>query len=436
MLRALISQLFSIIIALLIAIIIWSVATSDENPPAQYYPESLSVQTIDLPDGLVVSQESPTTVKVRLRAPQSSWDQLTTSSFRVLADLQGLSVGLHQVPVRLQVADPQVSVVSIEPSEIGVRLEQLKTRTLDIHSDILDTVPLGYDAKPPTVTPKQATVSGPAVLVEQVSEVVADVLLRGAKTPFGREVTLIARDAQGNQINGLTITPATVTVNVQIEQRVGYKDVSVKASLKGTVAAGYWVSNIAVNPTTVTIVGSADVLAKIPGYVETQPVDVTGATSDVTKKINLTLPDNVSVLNNDGVSVQVSITPILGGQTVPRKIIVQGLHRGATATVSPAQVDVILSGPLPALQSLSPDDVQVVIDASTLIGGTYQLRPRVPVVPDGLKVQSIVPDTVQVTVVEPTPTPSPTLTPTLGATPTLTTTIPISAARSTPTPGK
>jgi YbbR domain-containing protein len=226
-----------------------------------------------------------------------------------------------------------------------------------------------------------------------------------------------ARDVQGNLVSGLTISPTVVTVKVQVEQRVGYKDVSIKTMLKGAPAPGYWVSNIVVNPSTVTIVGSSDILAKIPGFVETVPIDVSNATADISKRAALALPEGVSVLNSEGAMVQVSVTPLLGGQTVRRTISLQGLKRGQTATISPDSVEVILSGPLPSLQNLAAEDVQVIVDVAGLAVGVYQLKPRVPVVPSGLRLQNIVPDTVQVGVTDlPTPTlvraPSPTPTPT------------------------
>jgi YbbR domain-containing protein len=52
------------------------------------------------------------------------------------------------------------------------------------------------------------------------------------------------------------------------------------------------------------------------------------------------------------------------------------------------------------LQGLQPTDVQVVVDATDKGAGTYQVRPRVPIVPEALRVQSIVPDTVLVTISE------------------------------------
>ncbi len=426
MIRSLLNQFSSILLALLFGIIIWSVAKGEENPSQKGSFFNLPITVVNLPDGMAILQRSADKVTINVHAPKASWspNQLSADSFRVLVDLSGKGAGLHQVPVTVQSADPQVVIEKIEPNPIGIRLDPLKARTIDVHADVLDSAPVGFAAKPPVTVPPQATISGAAVMVDQVTEVSADIFLRGAKAPFDREVALVARDAQGNAVKDVTITPASVAVSVQVEQRVGYKDVSVKATLKGAPASGYWVSNITVDPSTVTVVGSADALGKMPGYIETLPIDVTGATQDITKRTTFGLPEGVSVLNNDGVAVQVSVTPILGGQTVRRKVIVQGLRPGMTATASPDQLDVILSGPVPALQGLQPSDVQVVVDATDKTAGTYQVRPRVPIVPDSLKVQSIVPDTVLVTISDVKAS----ITPTLP----LTGSMPVSSIGSTP----
>jgi len=62
-------------------------------------------------------------------------------------------------------------------------------------------------------------------------------------------------------------------------------------------------------------------------------------------------------------------------------------------------VDIILSGPLPALQELQPEDVQATVDLFGLGKGTHKLAPSV-ILPDGrgLEVKSIVPDIVEVTI--------------------------------------
>lgn len=424
LIRSLLSHFTSLVMAFVLAVIIWSVATLESNPSREGYVfESLSVELINRPANLVVFEKSVERVRIKVRAPQAIFDQLGASSFRVSVDLARLDAGEHKLPLRVQPTDSRVTVITVEPPEIKVRLEPLKSRTLEVRCDVLDAPPIGYTYRTPTVTPSQVMVSGAASLVDRVNEVSTDVYLRGAKATIEREITVQARDAQGNVISGLTISPTVVLVKVPIEQRVGYKDVSIKAVLKGSAASGYWISNIVVNPSTLTIIGNPDILAKIPGFVETVPIDVTGATADLSKRAVLSLPEGVSVLNNEGVTVQISVTPLLGGQTVRRKIVVQNLKRGQTATISPDSVEVILSGPLPSLQNLATDDVQVVVDVTGLAAGTHQLKPRAIAVPGALRVQNIVPDTVQVTLAD-LSTPTPTFTPTPILTPTLATPTP------------
>jgi YbbR domain-containing protein len=426
-LRSIVGQLGSLVLASILAITVWVVATNDANPSRRaFYPDALPIEFINRTDSLIVYHQSAETIRVELRAPQASWDQLRPGSFHVSADLRSLEAGGHTVNLDVRVDDSRAIVTSIEPKNIDVQLELVKSRQMDVRSDLLDAAPPGYTSRSPVVTPAQVTLNGAAVLVDQVNDVSADVYLRGSKAPIQRDVTVLARDAQGNLVQGVTITPATVNVSVQVEQRVGFKDVSIRAVLKGAPAAGYWVSNISVNPSTATIVGSPDAMAKVAGFVETVPIDITGGTADVSRRAVLSLPEGLSVLNNEGITVQVSVTPILGGQTVRRKVTTQGLARGLTASVSPDSVDVIISGPVPTLQALGPEDVQIAVDASGQTPGVYVVKPRVLLVLDPLKVQSIVPETVQVTVLALPPTATPNLPATATLTSTITSTLAIS----------
>ena len=115
----------------------------------------------------------------------------------------------------------------------------------------------------------------------------------------------------------------------------------------------------------------------------------------------------------------------------------QGLGPGLIAVASPSTVDVILSGPLPTLDSLTPESVRVVLDLLNLPPGLHQVTPKVVVLPEGVTVQTVLPSTIEVLITGPgTTTPSLTGTPTLPAarTPTRTPTrAPTLAATQAPT---
>ncbi len=404
--RALFSQLSSFLIALIFAFILWAIATSEENPSREaFFPDALPIEIVNQPAGLALYGKSAETARVKARAPLALWEQLRASSVRVTMDLSGAGIGQYNVELKAQVSDRRLTIVAIEPPFAAVRLDQIKTRSLSIETELMDAPPVGYVSRTPTPNPARIQLNGPAIFVDQVTRVQAEVSVRGSRSTLTRQIALVAQDALGNAVAGVTLDPATAMITVPIEQRVGYKDVSVKTILKGNVAAGYWISNIVVAPSTTTVVGSAEALARMPGFVETFPIDVNAATGDIVKTVPLALPDDIALSENDGVLVQISITPILGGQTIRRAVIAQGLARGLAATISPDTVEVILSGPLPALAALSAQDVQVILDLTNLVPGSYSIKPRVSLVPGLLKVQSLLPDTVPVNITESKTTP-------------------------------
>lgn len=101
-------------------------------------------------------------------------------------------------------------------------------------------------------------------------------------------------------------------------------------------------------------------------------------------------------------------------ENMPIEFIGLGAHLKALA--SPDKVDVILSGPLPVLDSLTSDDVHIVIDLSGVEEGTYQRMPHANItISDVNLLASILPGSIEVTVsrdtkttVTPTVTPQPT----------------------------
>ena len=136
------------------------------------------------------------------------------------------------------------------------------------------------------------------------------------------------------------------------------------------------------------------------------------AQASLITRLALALQEGISVVGDQSVLVEVAIDAIQGSLTLSEQPIeVIGLGEGLGAEVSPSTVDVILSGPLPLLEKLSVQDVRVIIEATGLTAGTYQLTPKVEILTAEITVETILPATVQVTIGTATATPSPTPTP-------------------------
>jgi YbbR domain-containing protein len=387
--------------AFVLALMVWMAATLQENPFAEgFLADPVSVEVVNRGEGLVIVGGMNQQVRIKVRAPESVWEDLGAGGFRAYVDLQGLGIGLYELPVKVEPASSLVRILSTSPGTLTTRLDTRSETMVLVRASLYGNPPSGYGTGSVKVDPSVVMVSGPQTLVDQVAEVTADVYLSGEKDAFERSVSLIPRDEVGNALEGLELDHTTATVTVPIEQQVGYRELSIKTIIEGNPAPGYWISGIAADPSTVTVLGDPTAVNDIPGYLETYPVDVEGERDTVSEQVAIVFPEGVSSLE-DVVTVQalIQISPVLSGQTIQLTPEIRGLGRGLGATFSPETVQVILSGPLSELEALQAGDVQVVLDLSGYDPGTHFV-PLTVERPESLEVQAVLPDQLEVAISE------------------------------------
>jgi YbbR domain-containing protein len=424
MFRWLATNLRTFLLAFVLALAVWVTAVTASNPDVtQAYPNPIPIEYIGQDPSLVMTGTVPRQVQVTMRAPRSIWDTLISgeSSIRAVVDLTGLSAGDQTVQVQLQVSTQPVRVVSVKPQQFDLSLEKLVTEILPVELTLNGKPATGYKAGDAIITPSQVVISGPESFVTQVMQVRTSLDLTNARQSIETSLPIRAEDTNGSTVSDISVQPDSVQVNLPIIQEGGYRDMAVKVLITGKLASGYRLKNITAAPLTVTVYSeNLQLIDSLPGYLETTPLDIAGASSTIDTHLSLNLPADVLLIGDQTVAVQIEIVPIEDSRPVAfREVEMIGLSPGLKATLSPTTVDVILAGPLPVLNSLEPSDVHVQVDLSSLAIGTYQLVPSVSVSVEGVTVQSILPATVQVIIAKETgPTSTPTITPTPTPTPT------------------
>ena len=404
--RLFVRNLRTFLLALVLGISVWVSAVSAADPnEVQPYPNPIPLQVIGQDPSLVVTSELPSTVEVSLRAPRSVWDSLIAreDSVRAILDLTGLSAGEHTVNVQVTVDRRPYQLVLVNPTTLTVDLESVATQTYPLVLSLAGQPAAGYQAGDASMDLTEVAVSGPESIIQQVGQARVVVNLDGIRESIDESLQIQVVDAQNKALKGLTINPESVRVNIPISLLGGFRDVAVKVIVQGQQAAGYRIENISVFPPVITVFAeNPELVNALPGVVETQPLDLQDRREDVSTRLSLNLPDNITIIGSKTVQVQVSISPIQTSLTLSNQPInVIGLSEGLSAQVFPQSVDVIISGPVPVLDALTSKDITVSVDCKELDVGVYQLEPKVNPLVDNVSVESILPSTVEVVIALP-----------------------------------
>ena len=411
-LRWLWGNLGSLLLAFTLAVAVWFVAVISEDPTdSRELASPIAIDYIGLRQGLLIVGDSPpTSGRVTLRAPLSVWDLIGLDSVGLTVDLTGLEEGTHSLQVRPILSVQPARVEDYQPQSVTVTLERSATTSVDVEVVTLGEPQLGYRTSAAGASPARTILLGAVSQVDQLASVRAEVNVTDRREDFEQEVTLVALDGAGNRLLGLQFDPARVLVTVQIEPRERFQLVSVVPNLEGEEAlseAGYRLTDVSVTPEVVTVFSAdPEALEALPGFVLTLPLDLSGATGDLERRLSLALPAGISPVENQGVLVRVSIEPVVGTITLSRVVEVRGLAVGLFAQLSPEAVDIILTGPLPTLNSIQLEDVRVIVDLLDLGPGTHQILPQVIISPTDVENDPVFPATIQVTISN-TPPPSP-----------------------------
>ncbi len=380
------------LLALALSTLVWVVAQVEQNPEARDVISGVPVELVNVPAELEVSGVDQTMVSLLVSAPQDVWGRLDTRSFHAWVDLTGKDAGSHDLDVHVTPLERYTRIMRITPLRISVQLERIQRKVVPIVVSITDNPPSGYSMGTVVVTPTQVIAVGRQSVVEQVAEAWATVRLEGARADVQRVVRPVLRDGLGQEVRDkLGISPDNVLVGVRIFQLQAYKTVPIRAVITGTVAAGYQITNIVVEPQTVTLGGDPRVLENVT-HLDTSPVDFTGIVSETTKPARFTFPADTVPDRRAEVFVKVTVEPMRGTHIIPLPVTMKNLGKGLmiAAPLTPS-VQIELEGLLPDLIKLVPSNITVTIDLTGEVAGVIERTPVVSGVPRSLRIVKITP---------------------------------------------
>lgn len=249
-----------------------------------------------------------TTVALKLtsdnRVQLNTEKNIETRNFRVVADLSKLSVGTHEVPLKIQNLSSGVTAV-LSKKTITVTIEKKVTKKMKISPVISqENLQDGYQLGKITVEPAEVEITtGEDTLKELVSIEAPLTHLTHVSKDIATKVTLTAVDAQGEKLP-VVISPEQALVEVTVNAPM--KKVPVVVTPTGTMDRSVASLAYRINYESVTLTGNQTTLDTISQIA--LPIDIHAITKQTKVEVSIPVP---SGLASNPEKVTVTIIPTL-----------------------------------------------------------------------------------------------------------------------------
>lgn len=377
------NNIFWFIASLVIAIMVWFVATIEANPVEQRaYNRPINI-IVD--ESMIITFSSTENARVFVNAQENTLSILQSDDITVSADLTGLEAGTHTISLDVDISRPASS--DTQPTQIRVEIQPRISRQIPVDV-IVEAPPVNYAADTPERDIFQAVVSGASENVNLVSRVVGEIDLSNQQTAalVERTISLYAEDAEGNRVSDVSIDPVSLPVSLNVTQRDDVRTFTVRPNIDfSTLPDNFEFRDVDYEPNSVIINGSPDILASLDDTIDTVPISLEDRIGDFTIDVGLDLPDDSSLVVLSGsstISVDISISEedtTLPFENVAVRIIGESENSGEDVSINPLNISVVLTGPLSIIDTISDEDVQAIINVNGLEAGTYSLTPQIEI---------------------------------------------------------
>ncbi len=382
------------LISLVIAFFLWLFMYNSSDPDGvrqMTVPITLRNENTLEDNGLTYQVvDDMTSVQVSVRAPLSVRNALTESDIQVVADFSKVTAE-YTVALEASCSRYRSSVeeLALEKPVLQLEVEKLVTRQMTVGINLSGEPRAGYAVVSSGVSPNRVTITGPESQMERLDALNVTVSVDDVNSGFESTAKIQAYD-EGGYVMDMTrmeLSDMDVLATVGVSET---KNVDIQVTPKGKCAVGYGVREVTVTPRTVTLYGDESLLQETDAIViPSSQLDISGATSDVERKINLTtlLPEGLQLAGSSEVvrvvavveqetsrSVKIPVTGIL-------QINVPAGYNVSFGTVT--EITIPLTGLESTLESLTAESLKPTVDLGGLGAGTHEISVGLTL-PDGV----------------------------------------------------
>ncbi|MBR4027934.1 MAG: hypothetical protein IKJ01_10410 [Lachnospiraceae bacterium] len=378
------------ILAVIFAFTLWLIVYNIDDPTVtRKYTINVTVENLAYLEKLNKYHEvieGTNKVTFSATANRSILDKIDESDFIATANMEHIAIDeveeIGRIPIDISCSRYSSSVkLSDAVRYYKVSLEDLRKKQFVVTPEVNGTVAEGYAlGEVSVVAPNVLEISGPASIVQNISNVKATINVNDMYMNLTNNVVPELYDKEGKEIDTtrLKISNDTVMVSAKI---LKIKEVPITIKTTGAPAENYVVASLSSNPTTVQLKGSTATLNSISAIeIPADVVNIEGAVDDITAAIDIIeyLPEGVEVVDKHQATIDITVVIEAIKSKVfsilTKDIQVTGLSNEAEISFVHSSVGATILGRESDINALAGTVLKGNIDVTDLGVGTHQLH--------------------------------------------------------------
>ena len=337
---------------------------------------------------LMLTEGTSQTVNLTITGTRSEILKLNNNNVSVIVDLSRIyDAGRQSVQYTVNYPADAVTTTfehTADKSRISLTVEEQVSKAVDVFHNYTGQVAEGYMADYETVTMdiRRVTVTGPASVVEKITQARFTISLDGLTAPLDQDYEYTLCDSEGNPVEVPNVEFVhtdvdKIHVNLSVQR---YKEIALTVKINDGGGATEETSSIVLNMETIMVSGTDEMLEDLESL-EVGEINLAEIKDTTTLTFPITMP--AGVINRTGVeevNVNISFPALVTKTFTVSNIQAINVPTGTEGIVVTKQVSVTVRGPRSIIQRMQASDITVTADFADMeIGSTVTKQPNVSV---------------------------------------------------------
>jgi len=381
------SALLSVVIAFTLWYYVISVVSPGSTETIYDIPVVFEGETVLTEDRgmMITSSSEDVLIDLKLSGNRTDLAKVNRGNITIKVDLSKVyDPGEHELTFNpIFPGDVPTGALTVEskfPETVRLTVEKRVKKPVDVRVNFTGSAATNFmaDTENRVLDYPTINVSGPSSVVELIDHAEINVDLTDRVESISENFRYTLCDADGNPVDVELITTDVAEVHLDVKI-FRFKQIPLMMSL--TYGGGAWEDtvDVKIEPASISVSGS-EILLEDLDFIQLGSIDLSTLEEDTEATYPIVIPEGITNLSErTEATVTVKFLNLAVRELEINQLTVINIPEGMEAELLNQVLKVRLRGPANVMESITPEDVSVIVDFSGKEAGSFTIKPTITV---------------------------------------------------------